>query len=553
MSYTKVIPAPRGIIYDRTGTSLVHNEPSSNAFLLPRFLPKETAERTAAIERVGALLGLDPASVTARLALKDWNLGDALLLAADLPQDRLVELSAAALPWVQIEASFKRVEDERFTFSQVLGYAGLVGDADLKRDPSLSAEDSVGRAGLEVSYDRYLRGTDGEAVTFRDAHGNPEGDTVRKDPVRGSDLHTFIDAGLQNYFHDRLQQALTELGRDIGVGIALNPKTGEVLALVNIPGYDTAHLGEALTNPMKPLFNRAVAGEYNPGSTIKPLVALAALTEGVVNPYKQIFSAGYIDVPNPYFPDQPSRFLDWRPNGWVDVKSALAKSSNIYFYSVGGGFGDQKGLGIERLKEWWHKFLLDAPTGIDLNEEEKGFLPDPTWKQAETGEPWRLGDTFNVSIGQGDLLVTPIELLNYVAMIANGGIFYRPRIVSTVTTGASTTVFSSAPEVLADIRSEIADALPWVREGMRDVVREPYGSGYMMHDLPIAVSGKTGTAQTDLNQKVNAFFVGFAPSDDPTLAILVLVENAKEGSLNVLPVARDVFLWYDKHRIQNSK
>ncbi len=296
------------------------------------------------------------------------------------------------------------------------------------------------------------------------------------------------------------------------------------------------------------MFDRAVSGLYSPGSTIKPLVAVGALTEGTLDPLHQIYSPGYLDVPNPYDPAHPSRFLDWQPQGWVDLFSALARSSDVYFYQVGGGFGDQQGLGITRLKQWWEKFGLNIKTGIDLPNENSGFLPDPQWKEKVKGQPWRLGDTFNVSIGQGDLTITPIELLNYVSAIANGGKLYVPRIMKDIKDPQGNVVLESTSTVTRDLSSEIGKALPLVQQGMRDAVTKPYGTAYMLHDLPIEVAAKTGSAQVENNAKTNALFVGYAPYNDPQVAIVILVEDAKEGSLNVVPVARDFFLWYYQNR-----
>jgi penicillin-binding protein 2 len=355
--------------------------------------------------------------------------------------------------------------------------------------------------------------------------------------------------------HERLQQGLRYLGVHAGVGLALDPRTGEVLALVSLPTYDnnifvtpgkSAERGRLVTDSVrKPLFNRAVSGAYNPGSTIKPLVALAALREKVISPSATIYSAGYIDVPNPYVPDKPSRFVEFNMHryGWVDVRSALAKSSNVYFYTVGGGFGSVQGLGLERLNQYWKKFGLGAKTGIELEPEAAGFLPTAEEKQSRTHQPWRLGDTFNVSIGQGDLLLSPLQLINYIASIANGGTLYRPRLIHEiggVPAPASPKIFD-----YTDWKMEVKE----VQLGMRDGVEKEYGTSYTLHDLPITVGAKTGSAQTNNNTRTNAFFAGYAPFEDPEIAILILIENAKEGSLNAVPIAKDIFNWYYYNRV----
>ena len=201
------------------------------------------------------------------------------------------------------------------------------------------------------------------------------------------------------------------------------------------------------------------------------------------------------------------------------------------------------------MKKWWHNFGLDEKTNIDLIGEDTGFLPDPAWKERVKGEPWRLGDTFNVSIGQGDFSVTPIELLNYINAVANGGKLFQPRVMDEIKNAKGEIILKNELAVLRDLSAEIGSALAEVRKGMREGATQTFGTSYLLHDLPISVAAKTGSAQVSNNTKTNAFFIGFAPYNDPKIAILILVENAREGSLNVVPVARDVFLWYYNNRI----
>jgi len=275
------------------------------------------------------------------------------------------------------------------------------------------------------------------------------------------------------------------------------------------------------------------------------------LTEGVVTPVTEIFSGGYIEIPNPYNPELPSRFLDYKPNGWVNIYSALAKSSNIYFYEVAGGFENQKGMGIDKLNEWWKRFNLGEKTGIDIVGESNGFLPDPEWKEEKTSDIWRVGDTYNVSIGQGDLLVTPISLLNYINTVANGGIIYRPQIVKEIKNIDGEVIQEIKPFIINDISGIAGSAIYEVRKGMRDVVAKSYGTAYSLHNLPFSAAAKTGTSQIENNARINAFFVGFAPFENPEISILILVENAKEGSVNTIPIAYDIFLWYYENRLKN--
>src|SRR6185369_6794081 len=274
------------------------------------------------------------------------------------------------------------------------------------------------------------------------------------------------------------------------------------------------------------------------GSTIKPLVGIAALKEGVIDPARTIFSPGYLDIPNPYNPSKPTRYLDWRPQGDVNMAAAIAQSSDVYFYEVAGGFGSQKGIGISRLREWWQKFRLDQKTGIDLPGEASGFLPSPEWKEKRDGRPWLLGDTYNVSIGQGDMDITSIQLLSYIAALANGGTIYQPVLNKE----------APHPKALADL-TYLGPQIAEIQKGMRRTVTSPLGTAHALNDLPFAVDAKTGSAQVLNNTQENAFFVGYIPGTESgvdtgsPIAILVLVEHSKEGSPNTLPIAKDVLRW----------
>lgn len=552
VSDAKIKAAPRGIIEDRFGKSIVENAPSFNVFLYPRLLSQDITARSAALAELSSILNINYDDLLQKIEERDWALSDRLLLTSDVSQDELVALSAKDNLGIRIEEGFKRAHNTPLAFSQVVGYTGLVGKDDLAENKNLVLDDSIGRSGLEAYYDQYIRGENGKEVTFKSASGEVKGERVEKESKAGKNVQTYLDREFQNYFYNRLAEQLKSIGRDVGVGVAINPQNGEILALVNVPGFDINHVGSAIVDPRRPLFNRAISGVYSPGSTIKPLVGTAALTEKVIDPKKQILSIGYIELPNPYNPDKPSRFLDWKPQGWVDLYSALARSSDVYFYEVGGGFKDQTGLGIYKLKEWWDIFGLARKTGIDLPGEKVGFLPDPEWKQQKTGQPWRIGDTYNVSIGQGDFMITPIELLNYIAAIANGGVLYKPRIVESIQDAKGNEVLHTYPSTLSDLRDKIKGAIPDVQQGMRDAVRKPYGTASLLSSLPIEAAAKTGTAQIENNAKTNAFFVGYEPYNNPQIAILVLIENSREGGANTIPVAKDVMLWYYNNRLKDG-
>lgn len=555
-------PAPRGVIYDREGNILAESKAAFAAVLNAREFVNNPSLDVSTEHVAESVLGISPDDLMARVsAAGAEDFATPIVLAENLSQAELVNLQAAALPTVTVQSDFAREYPQGPIFSSVVGYTGRVSANDLKADPALQSADFIGKTGIEAFYDAELRGKPGTTVQYTNATGQALYKGEESEPVAGGDIHLTIDGGLQSYFYSRLKSGLASLGRTVGVGLAMDPATGEILSLVDLPGFDNnafsrsgtstaATISRLFSSPDKPLFNRAVNGFYNPGSTIKPLDAVAALVEGVIDPFRNIFSPGYLLVPNPYNSSTPSKYLDWRYQGNVDLSSALAQSSDVYFYIVGGGspaastplLNDPSdygvgGLGINRLYKWWEAFGLGKTTGIDMPNEAEGFLPTPDWKQKRFGTPWLLGDTYNVSIGQGDLLVSPLQLLDYISAIGNGEKIYRPFLNS-----------ASTPQVSKDLTG----LLPQIREvqaGMRAGVASPQGTAYSLHDLPFSVCAKTGSAQVSNNTQENALFVGYAPCNDPKIVILILIEHSKEGSLNAVPIAKDVLNWYYLNKI----
>ncbi|MDP3725003.1 MAG: penicillin-binding transpeptidase domain-containing protein [Nanoarchaeota archaeon] len=572
----RILPASRGLILDRFGKTLADTTSAFQAILIPGELPRDTKERDAALSQIASFFGRDQKELLEETLRKLPFFDSRIVLQEHLTEDELIQASSLTFPGLRVEEGLRRFYENPIVFSHVLGYTSPLDKEDLEKDPSLFSLYELGRSGLEAYYDSSLRGTNGLLTLLRDSRGEVKESRTARESLPGQTIRTTIDKEFQEYFYGRMEEGLRGLGRSVGVGIAMNPQNGEVLALFAVPGFDVSRLTPYLTDARRPLFNRAVSGLYSPGSTIKPLHALAALTEGVVKPETSIFSSGALEVPNPFNPSRPSIFKDWRAHGWVNARSALARSSNVYFYQIGGGFGTQPGLGIKRLKEWWERFRLHLRTGIDISGEAAGFLPDPKWKEEASGRAWLRGDTYNVSIGQGDFLITPLGLLSYISTIANGGTIYRPYLMTAMLGENGKVVRARGAEVSADFRSEFARFLPIVQDGMADVVSSPYGTAYQLNDLPLRTAGKTGSAQVEGNTKTNAFFVGYGPIGNdqdtrnktqegeaasvplerdsgepkPEIAILVLIEDAREGSLNAVPIAKDVFLWYYENRIQ---
>jgi penicillin-binding protein 2 len=556
------MPAPRGLIYDSSGTILADNKSAFAAVLdAGEFLKESQTDQQATLAAVQQALSIAPGDVALLIEQASANeFAAPIVLAENLSQKQLVNLQALNSPAVKIQGDFERTYPDGQIFSSAVGYTGRVSASDLKADPTLTHQDFIGKTGLEAYYDKSLRGTPAVTVIYKNAAGNVLRKEQRSTVGIGAPLTLTLDGGFQKYFYSRFAAGLRSLGRTTGVGIALDPQTGKILSYINMPGFDNnafldptqrAEVQNLLTSSEKPLFDRAVNGFYTPGSTIKPLDGVAALAGGVIDSTREIFSPGYLFVPNSYNSSTPTKFMDWQYQGSVDLASALAQSSDVYFYIVAGGspprnaapllndesdYGIQ-GIGISKLHDWWQTFGLGKPTGIDLPNESAGFLPTPDWKKSKTGVPWLLGDTYNVAIGQGSLLLTPLQLIDYIATIGNGGTLYRPYLNA-----------SSTPQVNADLTSYLPQ-IRQVQAGMRAAVATPRGTAYTMHDLPFDVCAKTGSAQVENNTQENALFVGYAPCDHPQIVLLILIEHSREGSLNAVPIAKDVMNWYYENRM----
>ena len=541
--------APRGIVLDRYGKPLVENIPIFSVFIKTSELFREKEEEKVA-NTLYEVLDIEPGAFYALLRESNLEIINELLVAQDITLEEAIALRGMSLESLKVKDDYKRKYASP-AFSHITGYVGLADKEDLKLNQNLQFKDIVGKTGLEDFYDDILRGQNGVTIMYRDAHGTMLEERKVEEAAIGEDIKTTIDGEFQEYLYRELSESLADLGRVAGVGLALDPKNGEVLAMVSLPSFDanvftSTGTGEKrlelLTDERKPLFNRALGGAYNPGSTIKPFVAFGALNEKVITPEKEIFSAGYIEIPNPYNPDLPSRFVDWRAHGWVDVHSALARSSNVFFYEVGAGFESQKGLGIERLRRYWQVFGFGEKTGIDFPGEAKGFLPSPEEKEERTGSIWRIGDTYNVAIGQGDLLLSPLQLVRAVASLVNGGNLVKPKILMNTE--------ESVKELLPESNDE-EKILEDIKEGMEDAVEKSYGTAHLLATLPFSVGAKTGSAQISNNTKTNAFITAYTPAENPEIVLLILVEDAKEGSLNAVPIANRVLWWYYTHRMLN--
>lgn len=387
-----------------------------------------------------------------------------------------------------------------------------------------------GLSGVELAFNDALQGENGSTMVERDAHGAVERENLTDPPRDGADLTLTIDADVQSRLYTILARHAAQNNFQGGAGIIIDVRTGEILAITSFPEYnnqdftdgDAKAIAAASRDPHTPLLDRAISGLYAPGSIVKPIFAAAALNEHLISPDKQILSTGAITLPNPYDPAHPSIFRDWKVHGWIDMRTALAVSSDEYFYTIGGGYGGQQGLGITKLDQYARRFGLGSPTGIALTGEKAGVIPTPAWKAENfpSDSAWRIGDTYHTSIGQYGFQITPIQAARYVAAIANGGTLFTPQIL------ASTT----APTTSLDI----SDAnLEIVREGMRMAVTSdrPDATVKALNMPQIHISAKTGTAQLGTrNQWMNSWSVGFWPAENPHYAYAVVLEHAPAGT-----------------------
>ena len=538
------IVAPRGIVYDRTGQALVQNVPTVDLAVIPSDLPRDDAERESVRQRVGMLLGLD-ATLLESVFASAKNSTVPLFLKPGLSQEELLLVLGrqSELPGIVLVKSAERDYADGAIFSHIIGNEGKIRQEELDQYPEYGLSDTVGKQGIEKAYESALRGENGAARVEVDAMGKIKKELGVLDPIPGSDVILHVDAGLQKKIYDSLQKLLDEKGFKRAAAIAMDPKTGGVLALVSLPSYDNnlfsggidqVHYQELITDEAKPLFNRAINGEYPPGSTIKPVIAAAALSEGVIS------SSTVIDGMGGALRRGGSVFRDWTTHGPSDVRRAIAESNDIFFYTIGGGYGSIPGLGMRRMKTYEELFGYGTETGIDIPGEADGFLPDPDWKQERYGERWYIGNDYHASIGQGFVTATPLQVLNSVSTIANGGTLYQPRVAAQIRDARGKLTSVDAPVVRKDFISQ--DILRVVREGMRETVTG--GTAQSLRDLPVEAAGKTGTAQFGTGKDTHGWFVSFAPYADPEIAMIVLVEGQDEEGYNAVPVTKEVYQWY---------
>lgn len=555
------IPAPRGVIYDRNNVLLVRNIPSFTVSIVPADLPRNRQQEVATV--LSKILEIPPETIIKGVeeARTPNSFFQPIPIKTNVDQGTAftVEEMHLQLPGVVVRIDPLRQYLEGAVTAHTLGYMGRITREEYTqlKDLNYQLNDKLGKAGVERSFEKELRGKLGWEQVEVDANGRKVSTLSQRGPEPGHNLILTIDIDLQRKITELVRQNMGQ--SRYAVAIAMNPKTGEVLAMVSQPSYDDNLFNRDLSqeewdnllrDPNRPLLNYAVGSARPPGSVFKLITASAALQEGVATPSTRIYSSGQISVTSQYDPRVIYTFPDWAALGWLDFYQAIARSSDVYFYHLAGGYQQFKGLGADRLAWYAREFGLGSPTGIDLSGEAGGLIPDAQWKMQAKNEVWLLGDTYHMGIGQGDVLASPLQILNMTVTVANGGELLKPQIVRRVVDSQGKVIKDVAKETIR--RVEVSpENLEVVRRGMREAVK--WGTATAAQIPGVEVAAKTGTAEFGAldprtgQRPIHGWFVAFAPYDDPQIAIVVFQETG-QGALTAAPLGKEILSYYFARR-----
>lgn len=541
---TELIKANRGLIFDRFGEPLVKNVSYFFLYLRPDRLSAENQGKLL-WSRLANFLGLDQEKLS--LMIKENNQpGEEVLIYENLPYAQAVELMvwSEAEPALRVSYEPRRWYYPELGLSHVLGYLGVVNKDDLDRHKDYQYNDRIGKTGLEYIYEDILRGRDGAIQYEVDALFRKQDIISRRPAQDGQDIYLTIDAKAQKKLYEILQTNARAFAKNKIAAIVADPTDGEMLAMSSLPSFDnnifTTVLAvdqyqQIIADPDTPMLNRAISGTYPLGSVFKLVVGAAALQEKIIDANFRVESVGGIEVGGHFFPD-------WRPqgHGWTDIDWAIADSVNTFFYSVGGGNNQwlDRGLGVDKIIEYASEFGFGQSSGLDINGEVPGFLPSREWKETNFNERWYLGDTYNLSIGQGFLAVTPLQGLNLISYFAAQGQVYQPHFIKEIDNQGQIEVYQPKTFLTKLLDS---DNLNIVRQGLRRTVTQ--GTAQSLQSVAVPVAGKTGTAQFRQDKTPHSWFAGFAPYDQPQIALIVLVEEGGDQGLAV-KIAREFMEWY---------
>jgi len=555
----RLLPPPRGRILDRFGMPLATNDQNYRVVVVA----EQTDDLEATLGALGRLLPIDALShdrIRKEVGKKRAFVPITVQENLDWPVVARIEVNAPDLPGISIEAEQSRLYPYGGAAAHVLGYVGAVSEAELTGDPLLELPGfRIGKSGVEKQYDLALRGSAGTSQVEVNAVGRVIRELSRDDGKPGQDLYTSLDMPLQNFVQQRLAAELS------GSAVVVDVMTGEILAMGSTPTYDPTVFDRGLTSAewqnligdkLHPLSNKALIGQYAPGSTFKVVVALAALANGIGSDHS-VYCPGFTTLGN-------ARFHCWKKegHGQLNMVGGLRHSCDVYFYDLA------RRAGIDAIADMARRFGLGKPIGLDLPGERGGVIPDRAWKEATLGDIWHPGETLVAGIGQGFIQTTPLQLAVMCARIANGGYAIQPRVQRTGEfLGAPASAV--APDGAGSIETPPfpslaipADHLGVVIEGMNEVANDPRGTAYRVRieEPGMEMAGKTGTAQVrritmseritgvrkneDLpwEQRDHALFIGFAPVHAPRYAVAVVIEHGGGGSKIAGPIARDILL-----------
>lgn len=527
----KEINTQRGIIYDRNFNELVENKLMFNLVL-----EGEATEKS--IKQISDILNLDFEKLKKDIS---ENEEEKMYLLKNLTNEQVIVLKTNIndLTGFALEKKSLRGYKDGEIFSHVIGYVAL--------------DEEIGKDGIEKQYEEILKENKGVIKYERDALDNILSEELVKDPESGKSLILNIDKDLQIKSADVLETAVFEAGGNGGAVIIMNPNTGEIQTLVSYPSYDNNFFSSNFTSKEYEtllsqknvsFFNRAISGGYPIGSTIKPMLATAFLEEDIIDAETNINCQGGIELSDGTFKS------DWTTHGLTNIRKAIAESCDVYFYILGGGYKNIKGLGIEKISAYLYKYGFSKKTGIDLPSENSGFVGDSIWKEESLGKVWYPGDTYNISIGQGYIKATPLQVLVAISAIANGGKIVKPQIVQGIVDDNKNIIQTFAPEIISEnfISSE---NLKVVQEGMRQTVTSASGSAPSFNALPISLAAKSGTAETGSGTYHN-WMVVYGPYEDPDMAMIVLVENVSSFGGITQGVVREIVNYYYEKNIDKD-
>ena len=534
------VTAPRGIFYDRNGVPLVSNRPGFSVSLVPIAgpVPEEV------LSRLGVILEMKPEEIRAKIKQQENSL-EPVRIKNDVGQEIVtkIEERRGELPGVVIEIQSVRNYIYNELAAHTFGYVGEISDDELaqRKKQGYKTGDIIGKFGLERVYDKEIRGTNGGAQVEVDVTGRPVRMLGKKEPVMGSSLVLTIDARIQKAAEKAMDERLNYLQKRLGnpqakaaAAVVMNPKTGGILALVSRPGFNpnlfnggisVKNWKEINDNPFNPLQNRIINAEYPPGSAFKIVTGAAALEMGKVTLEEKILDTGRHWL-------IPKGNAHGAALGWIDFNVALAKSDNVYFYELGNR------LGIDNLEKWARLFGLGAATGINLPNEDKGLVANRRYKEEVYQEEWYLSETFDAAIGQGFQLTTPLQMASLISQIANGGHRYRPYLVSRMVGPNGETLKTFEPEEIGTVPLSPKN-LQAIQNALREVATASGTAGYVFEDFPIPIASKTSTVENSHGDD-HGWFVAYAPFDNPSIAIAVVVEQGGYGSDSAAPIARKI-------------